>query len=119
MTPAPPEEIVSLVAALRRVKGRLDVVHYTTAINHAGKTAGAKTPFPSAASSSSASVSGVDVGGGVTAGVAAGGTVAAREGAVRARTLLGWMEEDGVRPNDVTYTSLIHILGQVCICVCV
>lgn len=74
-----------LVAALRRVRGRLDVVHYTTAINHAGKGEGGEN---------------------------------------RARALLAWMGEDGVKPNDVTYTSLIHILGQVrtfrgCFFVCV
>lgn len=28
------------------------------------------------------------------------------------QTVLGWMREDGVCPNDVTYTSMIHLLGQ-------
>ena len=155
--PASPHEVVALVAALRRVQARLDVVHYTTAINHAGKAAPPSFPSSSscvdegsaaaaAHSSSSFDKEGAPVaaalshsavegaGAAVTAALsheataaapspssqtAGGGTGAPSPshqteggGAERARLLLRWMEEDGVRPNDVTYTSLIHILGQ-------
>lgn len=144
------DDILSLVAALRRVGAQLDVVHYTVAISALakekktttmegkggrravtdvkttavmektvdGKAGGAATPGVAAYDGGG----GEGGGGGVTTTTAAAadalvhatgekGRVAG--GAVqRAETLLGWMAADGVRPNDMTFTSLIHLLGQ-------
>lgn len=104
---ATPEEVIALVAALRRVGGRLDVVHYTTAINHAGKR--------EAGFDNKAKPGGGRGGheGRRDAVVVEERASEAHKGAERARALLAWMAEDGVKPNDVTYTSLIHIFGQV------
>lgn len=107
---ATPEEVIALVAALRRVGGRLDVVHYTTAINHAGTREGGVGKAKAGAGGRGGRE------GGRRDGVEEGALEAAQKGAERARALLAWMAEDGVKPNDVTYTSLIHIFGQVRFC---